>query len=103
MRRTHDPRVYQVQEKHWPCLRDKQAALDKYFSEAAQKGQPQRASKRQRTSSTMTKDYDEVEISSAGAGKQYRALMAAAAASDKTVKGADYYDSELVDRRDELA
>ena len=97
--------VLKVQRAHWPVLRgaEAEAVVDKYFAEAASKGQPQRVSKRQRSSSTMTKDYDDVEIAAGGvgAGKQYRALMHLAAADEHGKGKGSYY--EKPSRRDELS
>ena len=97
--------VLRIQQEHWAVLRGQDDAFDKFFADHAQKGEPERKSKRQRSSSTMTKDYEDVEMAAlanatAGAGKQYRALMSMVAASDKGKHG-NYYDRPS--RRDELA
>jgi hypothetical protein len=65
--------VIGVQRAHFACLRYDKKTLDRFFADAAQKGQPERVSKRARVAPTLPGEEDEkrsVASSSAPSAKQ---------------------------------
>ena len=72
--------VIKAQEKHWPILAGQEESIDRFFREAAEKGQPPRVSKRERTVSSRVLSPQEDEMRRrarrrSNTGKKWRALQ----------------------------